>query len=158
MTRPCDMQILCSVNRLFMTKEIRLHRKTGKVVKSNYDNEKYFSVRTVELAGFAEMAARLTALTSQNHAFVVRGEPLPRTNRDRCRRLIYPDGADDATFADAARRWFAVDMDKIPCPDHVDIADDPDGAIDFLVRRLPPGNTRILMLVAVHDLARTARP
>jgi hypothetical protein len=138
MTRPSAMQILHSLNRLLMTKEIRRHRKTGKIIKSNYGNEKHFSVQTVELAGFDEMATRLTALTSQNHAFVIRGEPLPGTNRDRCRRLIYPDGADDATFADAVRCWFAVDMDKIPCPDHVDIVDDPDGAIDFLVRCLPP--------------------
>jgi hypothetical protein len=132
------MHILRSVNRLLMTKEIRRQRKTGRLVKSNYGKEKHFAVQAVEFTGFNEMAASLSALTSQCHAFVIRGEPLAGTNRDRCHRRTHPDGTDDATFADAPRCWFAVDMDKIPCPNHVDIVDDPDGAIDFLIRRLPP--------------------
>jgi hypothetical protein len=138
MTSACAMPILCSVNRLLMTKEIRRHRKTGKIIKSNYSNEKHFNIRAAALTGFAEMAERLTALTLQNYAFVVRGEPLPDVNRASCRRLLYPDGDDPATFEDAPRHWFAVDVDKVPVPDHVDDIGDPDGAIDWVIGRMPP--------------------
>jgi hypothetical protein len=138
--RPEDMTVLCSVNRLLMTKNISLHRKTGKVIKSAYGNEKHFSVRAVALDGFASMAAALATLVEQRYAFVIRGEPLPGTNRSHCRRLLHddPETGEPATFAEAARPWFAVDVDKIPHPDHVDALLDPDDAIEWLIGLLPP--------------------
>jgi hypothetical protein len=132
------MIVLCSVNKLLMTKRIALTRKTAKITKSSYGNEKYFSVRRLELGGFAGLAARLTALTEQRHVFIVRGAPLPGTNRERCRRLLHPDGDDAATFADAPRHWFAIDADKVPAPQHVDFIGDPDGAIEWLIDQLAP--------------------
>jgi hypothetical protein len=138
--RPEDMTVLCSVNRLLMTKNISLHRKTGKVIKSAYGNEKHFSVRTVELAGFTDLAARLTTMTAQRHAFVVRGEPLPDTNREKTRRLLHPDleTGEAATFMGAARTWFAIDLDKIKRPVAMDPVVDPEGAIEHLIGLLPP--------------------
>lgn len=138
--RPGGLTVLYSVNRLMMTKVIRLHRKTGKVVKSAYGNEKHFSVRTVELAGFTDLAARLTTMTAQRHAFVVRGESLPDTNREKTRRLLHPDleTGEAATFMGAARTWFAIDLDKIKRPVAIDPVVDPEGAIEHLIGLLPP--------------------
>jgi hypothetical protein len=137
-SHPENMIVLYSVNKLLMTKRITLTRKTAKITKSCYGNEKFFSVRTLELGGFPRLAARLTALTEQRHVFIVRGEPLPGTNRERCRRLLHTDGDDAATFGDAPRHWFAVDADKVPAAEHVDIVGDPDGAIEYLIGLLPP--------------------
>jgi hypothetical protein len=134
------MTVLYSVNRLLMTKHISLHHKTGKIVKSAYGAEKHFSVRTSELDGFASMAAGLATLIEQRYAFVIRGELLPGANREKCRRLLHddPETRDAATFAEAPRYWFAVDIDKAPCPDHVDVILDPDDAIEWMIGLLPP--------------------
>jgi hypothetical protein len=134
------MTMLYSVNKLLMTKRVRRDNKTGKLIKSPYGHEKFFRVRTVGLAGFSDLAANLAILTGERYAFVVRGEPIAETNREKARRLIYddPETGDRATFAEAPRHWFAVDLDKIPAPALTDAANDPHGTIDYLIGLLPP--------------------
>jgi hypothetical protein len=82
-SQPGDITILHSVNRLLATKRIRRDHKTGKLVKSPYGNEKHFRIFTVNLTSFSDLAECLCGLTQQHCAFVVRGEPLPETNRER---------------------------------------------------------------------------
>ena len=139
-THPGTITILHSVNQLLATKRIRRDHKTGKVVKSPYGNEKHFRISTISLTGFAGLTECLYGLTQQPCAFVVRGAALPETNRERARRLLHddPETGDKATFAEASRHWFAVDLDKVPRPASVDVVDDPDGAVEFLVGLLPP--------------------
>jgi hypothetical protein len=135
---PCEAAVLGSVNGLLMAKR---HRWDGeKVVTSPYSRERDFAINTVKLNGFDVMAALLQHLTKLPHTFIVRGEPLPETNRDHCRRLYYPDPetGEAATFAEAARHWFAVDMDKVPHPAHINVAANPDPAIEYLISLLPP--------------------
>jgi hypothetical protein len=134
------MTVLESLSNLLMTKRIRRHPRTGLVIKSNYANEKLFRVRTIRLGGFAELASCLGRLCRQHHAFVVRGEPLPGTDREKTRRLVHddPETGDCATFAPTPRHWFAVDIDKVTAPSLTDVAGDPDDAIDYLIGLLPP--------------------
>jgi hypothetical protein len=137
---PAELVVLHSVNRLLATKRFCWHPKDRRVVKSAYGQEKHFRIQVGELAGFDHLARCLDHLTRRHHAFVIRGDPLPSTDRERARRLLHddPDTGDPATFAEAPRHWFAVDLDKTPCPAHVDLLDDPDGAIDYLLQLLPP--------------------
>ena len=139
-SRPGDITVLYSVNKLLMTKRVRRDNKSGKLIKSPYGHEKFFRVRTISLAGFSDLAANLAILTGERYAFVVRGEPIAETNREKARRLVYddPETGDRATFAEAPRHWFAVDLDKIPCPVPIDAAYDPDVAIEHLIGLLPP--------------------
>ena len=138
-SRPGDITVLYSVNKL-MTKRVRRNRKSGKLITSSYGREKFFRVRTVRLGGFSALAALLARLTGERYAFVVRGEPLAETNRGKARRLLYddPETGDRATFGEAARHWFAVDLDKIPAPASTDPVNDPHGTIDYLIGLLPP--------------------
>ena len=136
---PHALVILTSVSKLYATKRIRLNLKR-QIVKSNYGRETHFSVQSLELTGFAHMCRALDRLTGRRYSFVVRGQPRLGIDLENARRLLHPDpetGA-AATFVAAPRRWFAVDMDKVPCPAATDPVDDPDAAIEHLIGLLPP--------------------
>jgi hypothetical protein len=132
--------VLFSISRMYATKRIRLHRKTGRVIKTPYGLEKYFKMKQVELTGFRHLCKCLDALTRQPLAFVIRGEPLPGIDHEKTRRLFHPDPetSDAATFAEAPRRWFAVDVDKVKCPPATVPATDPEAAIEHVLGLLPP--------------------
>jgi hypothetical protein len=123
-----------------MTKTIRRDNKSGKLIKSSYGRESHFRVKQVELRGFDHLSACLDKLTQRPNAFVIRGEPLPGTDLSNTRRLLYPDPetGEVATFAAAARHWFAVDIDKVRQPIAVDPVSDPEGAVEHLIGLLPP--------------------
>jgi hypothetical protein len=125
---------------MYATKRIRRERKTGKLVKTAYGRETHFQVKQVNLRDFDHLCKVLDRLTRRPLAFVIRGEPLPDTDLAKTRRLLYPDpeAGETATFAAAARRWFAVDIDKIRKPVAIDPISDPDGAIEHLIGLLPP--------------------
>jgi hypothetical protein len=122
------------------TKQIRPEPKTGKLIVTGYGRARYFSVREQPIADLVSLSAVLTGLTRAALCFVIRGAPLPGIDRARCRRLRYPDPAtgDAATFTDASRHWFAIDLDKLARPVTVDPLADPVDAIEYLIGLLPP--------------------
>jgi hypothetical protein len=132
--------VLFSVSGLYATKRIRQHRKTGKIIKTDYAREKHFRVQQVDLNGFGHLCKCLDRLTQRPFAFVIRGAPLPDTDLDKTRRLAHPDPetGEIATFAEAERSWFAVDIDKVRKPVPIDPVVDPEGAIEYLIGLLPP--------------------
>jgi hypothetical protein len=140
MTNPAEMTVLTSVSRVYATKRIRRDRKTGKVIKTPYGLEKHFGVTPVSLSGFERLSRCLDRLTQRPFAFVIRGEPLPGIDMTKARRLVHadPETGECATFEEAPRRWFAVDMDRIKCPPLTSPVDDPDDAIEHLIGLLPP--------------------
>ena len=132
--------VLHSVNGRHATKRIVRHPKTGKITNRSYDKEHHFRVDTIAVDGFANLRAALDHLTEQPFAFVIRGAPVPGVNLKYCRRLLHPDRKTDepATFATAARHWFAIDLDHIAAPPLTDPLNDPEAAIEYLIGRLPP--------------------
>jgi hypothetical protein len=132
--------VLHSVNGRHATKRIVRHPKTGKITNRSYDKEHHFRVDTIAVDGFANLRAALDHLTEQPFAFVIRGAPVPGANLKYCRRLLHPDRKNDepATFATAARHWFAIDLDHIAAPPLTDPVNDPEAAIEYLIGRLPP--------------------
>jgi hypothetical protein len=134
------LTVLVSISNLYATKRICRDRKTSKFIKSSYGCETHFQVRQLDLKGFDHLCKSLERLTKRSSAFVIRGEPLPGIDVNKTRRLIHPDPAigDPATFAAAARRWFAVDIDKVRKPVAIDPVTDPDGAIQHVIGLLPP--------------------
>ena len=135
-----DLTVLTSVSRLYATKRIRQHVKTGRLIKSPYGLETHFQVQIVELTGFGHLCGCLGRLTERPFSFVIRGEPLPAIDLNNARRLLHPDPetGECATFAEAPRRWFAVDIDKVTCPAATSPVEDPADAIEYLIRLLPP--------------------
>jgi hypothetical protein len=132
--------VLTSVASLYATKRIRQHRKTGKVIKTDYGRETHFRVTQVDLNGFDHLCKCLDRLTQRPFAFVIRGDPLPDTDLNKTRRLAHPDPetGEAATFAAAERSWFAADIDKVKKPAAIDTVTDPEGAIEYLIGALPP--------------------
>ena len=132
--------VLFSISNLYATKRIRRHRKTGRVIKTDYGRETHFRVQQVDLSGFDHLCKCLDTLTQRPFAFVIRGAPLPDTNLNKTRRLVHPDPetGEIATFAEAERSWFAIDIDKVRKPVAIDPVTDPEGAIEYLIGLLPP--------------------
>jgi hypothetical protein len=135
-----QLTVLFSTSNVYATKRIRQHRKTGRVIKTGYGCETHFRVKQVDLNGFDHLCKCLDRLTQCPFAFVIRGEPLPGTDFKKTRRLFHPDPAtgEVATFAEAQRNWFAVDIDKVKKPVAIDPVADPEGAIEYLIGLLPP--------------------
>jgi hypothetical protein len=134
------LTVLTSVSGLYATKRIRQDRKTGKFVKTDYGREKHFRARTVGFSGFAHFCRCLERLTQCLFDFVIRGEPLAEIDLQKARRLLHddPETGEAATFTEASRSWFAVDLDKVTKPVAIDPITDPDGAIEHLIGLLPP--------------------
>jgi hypothetical protein len=137
---PAQLVALSSVSGLFMTKRIRQERKTGRIIKSPYGMEKFFSVTTVDLTDFGPLCRCLDTLTARPFMFAIRGNPLPDADRKKTRRLVHYDSeaGEGATFEPVARNWFAVDIDKVKKPVVIDPISDPEGAIEYLIGLLPP--------------------
>jgi hypothetical protein len=69
-----NLTVLHSVNGKHAAKRFRRDRKTGEIRKFDYGSEKFFRVEEIAVTGIADLAAALTRLTLEPHAFVVRGE------------------------------------------------------------------------------------
>jgi P4 family phage/plasmid primase-like protien len=136
---PPDFLTVLTTDGGLATKQIRPHR-TGKLIITPYGRAYLFRVYERPVSRIAQLAAALDGLTSRPLSFVIRGAPLPGIDRDRCRRLRYPDpeNGDPATFGDTKHHWFAVDLDKLARPAAIDPSADPDGAIEYLIGLLPP--------------------
>jgi hypothetical protein len=134
------LTVLTSISELYATKRIRRDRKTGKIIKTNYGSETWFRVRQVNLSGFEHLCRCLDALTGRPFSLVIRGEPLPETDLNHTRRLnhAHPDKGYPPAFAETARQWFPIDLDKIKRPVTIDAVTDPEGAIEHLIGLLPP--------------------
>ncbi len=115
-----SVTVLRSVDGATLTKTVtRLGDGSFEVVA--YDRGFKFAVREEPVAGIAELGRLLATLEGDPHACVIRGAPLPETNRRRCRRLLYPVVEEDGsltlpTFEPSARRWVALDFDALPVP------------------------------------------
>jgi hypothetical protein len=75
-------------------------------------------------------------------AFVVRGRPREGIDRQRSRRLLHDkrnrnDSVTPATLEPAARRWLALDCDRLECPHWLDQFDEPDRTVEHVVSLLP---------------------
>src|SRR5689334_12236738 len=60
--------------------------KDGPVI-GDYNAGVWFSVDTAPVADIASLAAALDRTSEDARAFVIRGEPLPETDLESCRRL-----------------------------------------------------------------------
>jgi hypothetical protein len=92
-----------------------------------------------------DFATILRELENNSTACIVRGDPIsdpeidwrqPQPRRVRARRN--QDGTiDPATLVPAARRWVALDVDRLACPDGIDQFEEPDRAVEYVVSLLP---------------------
>jgi hypothetical protein len=121
------------------TKRWFLDPYTGKLTLAGYDAGKWFAAESAEVDGIGELSALLTRLERDKTALVIRGELLPAVDPRRVRRTKRRVGKVEPYFAEpvGGRRWVLIDFDKVPIPAHIDIVDDPEGAVEYLVGLLP---------------------
>ena len=130
------LTILRSVTGKLATKRFSRY-PDGKIGKSDYDREKWFSAEVVTIAGLEDLARVLTDLQKDNSAFVIRGGPLPTANRNRLTRRIHDRPDEPAPFRASDRAWIMVDVDGIEAPADIDATEDPDKAATYLIAQLP---------------------
>jgi hypothetical protein len=140
MSGKSDLLTILKTEGGLATKQIRAEPKTGELIVTGYGRAKYFSLQERPIADLASLSAVLADLTRAPLCFVIRGAALPGIDRARCRRLRHPDPhtGEAATFTDAPRHWFALDLDKLACPVTVDPLAEPADAIEYLIGQLPP--------------------
>jgi hypothetical protein len=134
------LTILRAVSGRIATKRFSAARD-GRVRKSGYGKERYFTLEPVEAGNIVELAALLKRLERDPRALLVRGAPLPEANRRHARRLLHhdPRTGDAPTLAAADRCWVMIDLDGVACPAGLDprLPEDADELIDHLTGLLP---------------------
>ena len=90
--------------------------KDGPII-GDYNAGLWFSVDMAPVDGIESLAGVLDRTSEDARAFVIRGEPLPDTDLECCRRLLHPqpDGT-PPTFREEPRRWALLDVDTVPWP------------------------------------------
>ncbi len=144
MSSPLGFTALTSRTHL-ATKSFHLDPLTGKPAVTAYGNAKEFSARKVEFSDLEDLHGKLVILQAEPRTYIVRGTPRERVDLARCRRLLYPELADDgavtapATFEPCARQWAMLDCDLSPAPDGIDPVADGEAALDYVLELLPSG-------------------
>lgn len=133
--------VLRSTTGRMATKQFRVGR-SGQIRKTGYDRELFFSLTPHAAEGLEELAVLLCRLERDSRAFIVRGAPLPTTDRRRARRLLHddPKTGEPATLEAVDRAWIMLDLDGVACPSGLDprVPEDADDLIEHLVGLLPP--------------------
>jgi predicted P-loop ATPase len=105
---------------------------------TSYGEARRFSASVRRVSNIFDVSRVLTELQAQTKAFVVRGSVAPGANLGDMRRLLHPDAetGDAATLVSTARHWVPLDVDNLPCPDHLNLMD-ADGVVQYVVSHLP---------------------
>lgn len=131
----CAVTVLRSLGGA-LTKRVRLARDGWRL--TGFSAGRWFAAHEREVGGFAHLAGLLERITGASRCAVVRGRLLPGADPRRCRRLCDRAKHGDAvTFAAAARRWLAVDIDSLPEPPGCTFAAEPEDGVEHALGLLP---------------------
>ena len=132
-----SLTILTSANHEPMAK--RIVADADGMRKINARMSKRYWVQQREFDSIFDLHNILCELENDPYSFVIRGEPVADLDPMKpVRRLKYREGNDGPTFQDAGARWVCFDFDVITCPADINPASNPDAAISYLRRLLPP--------------------
>jgi hypothetical protein len=105
-----------------------IRAKDGAISTTAYAKVALWRVSERPIASFDELTRELETLVEDPQAMVIRAQPKPGLDLNKLhRRKLHGAGA---TFDDTPRRWLHLDLDNIAAP-HLDVIDDPSGAIDY---------------------------
>jgi hypothetical protein len=127
MTSPCALTTLRTSTPGGATKSF-IRARDGAMSKTSYAKVAFWNISTIAVASFDDLARELAGLVEDQAATVVRGAP--KAGLDLSRPQRRKTTGDSATLDDVPRRWLHLDLDNVSAP-HVDVIDDPSGAIDY---------------------------
>jgi putative DNA primase/helicase len=138
MTAADSLTVLRSVGNRRAAKTFT-RQPAGTIKNRGYDDLKMFAVESVPVDSIESLAEALEKVSQDPAQLVIRGEPLPKINRNRTRRLLNADkNGEPPAFREEPRHWLLVDVDHIACPALTDPITDPDGAVEYVIGLLPP--------------------
>ena len=129
---------LTTFGGILATKKFKADPLTGGIATEPYGKAKHFGIREVDFTGIDDFHGKLQLLLGDKHRFIVRGHPLPGTDLSRALRRLGPEPDEPATFGPCPRAWAMLDIDWQPAPEGIDPVADPEGALAFLLEKLPP--------------------
>jgi hypothetical protein len=98
----------------------------------------WVQLEDIPVANIFELSKYLLELEPYAHQYIVRGAILPDVKPTELVRAIKQQYDNDTpTLKVTARRWAFLDIDNVPCPDHIDPVTNPEAAVDYIVSLLP---------------------
>lgn len=105
----------------------------GNIRKRSYNAGSYFKYEVRLLSTLYEWSALLHELKNKTQSFIIRGAPLEGAEEVVRRRIK----GDEAGFKSQALFSVVFDMDKVPCPSHLNPQTQRDEVIQWLKNLLP---------------------
>lgn len=131
-TQPDTLTIMICAQGFSASKTITPKDGGGVDIKG-FDAGMYFGVMIREVNDIEELSRNLEALETTHNAFVIRGAPIKPVDPGN------PIRRQKVNFVtpERGKRWVLIDFDKLPIPTDIDLAADPQVAIEHLVGQLP---------------------
>ena len=107
--------------------------QSGKIYKKSFSAGKFFTHEEKSFTTIEELAVILNELESQPNKFVVKGAVKTGAEK-RIRRLL---NGDDATILAKPCGYVMLDIDKLSIPDFLDVNDDCESVIKWVMDTLP---------------------
>lgn len=127
----------------YMVKRYWLDEEQGSLQKQDYDRATYFKAEGVEVNGIHELSRLLSNLESDSHRFIVRGLLADDVDTSTVirRRMRRGDGGignpNEYPFLDEPQPWAMIDVDKLPLPQSIDLLQQPEEAVRYVISQLP---------------------
>ena len=112
--------------------------KNGLYNKVETNRPYMVQLEDIPVANIFELSKYLLELEPYAHQYIVRGAILPDVKPTELVRAIKRQyDRDTPTLKDTARRWALLDIDSVPCPEHIDPVTDPESAVAYILSLLP---------------------
>lgn len=132
------LTVLTVEGRSLATKRIHVHAN-GSWEITPYERAKYFRVEDRSVEHIKALHSVLASLTNEPQKLVIRGALKPELRSHVVRRKK------GVIFDEVPRHWAMLDFDKVDAPFWVDLYDDPEPAIEWLIHEYLPA--------AFHDVS-----
>lgn len=124
--------LTCYGSGLLATKKFRKD-ENGDIEKISFSAGKNFEHTTISVSNIHELANVIIENTKNPRNFLIRGAAKEGSHELINRRIH----GDDACIEPTPRHYIMLDFDKVKCPDHFDVRENPKEVVKWLIRHLP---------------------
>ena len=105
----------------------------GKIRKISFNAGKFYTHQVKKIANLYELYELLVKLSKRPTKLIIRGKPKPKIGKMVRRKIHDPEAA----FDPEPHHWVVFDIDKLPCPEHINPATEPEEAVKWVLEALP---------------------